>query len=119
MLPCYDAVHTLESRAAEVRARGSEHMRRAYGQGLSAARGGHGRDGAWQVRGAVTCVRGVVTRHRELGVVTSGQWPHASDAGELIEERRGEDEGVGQLMHRHPHQVVRAPPVHGLGQVLR
>lgn len=69
-------------------------------------------------RGGVTCVRGVVTRHREAGVVTSGQWRPASDARELIEERCGEDEGVGQLMHRHPHQVVRAPSVRGLGQVL-
>ena len=42
----------------------------------------------------------------------------ASDAREVIEEWRGEDEGVGQLMHRHPHQVVRAPSVRGLGQVL-
>ena len=108
-------MRTLQSRAAEVRARGSEHVRRAYRQGLSAARGGHGRDGAWQ-RGGHVRARGGNAPPRGRG--GNERAVAASDAREVIEEWRGEDEGVGQLMHRHPHQVVRAPSVRGLGQVL-
>ena len=48
-----------------------------------------------------------------------GSGGRASDAGELIEEWRGENEGVGQLVHRHPHKVVRGPPVSRIGQVPR
>ena len=54
-------------------------------------------------------------RHREA---RDGN-ERTSDAWELVEERRGEDERVGQLVHRHAHQVVRGPPVSRIGQVPR